>query len=1015
MKAKRRLFNLLITVVSSILFFLIACLVVRLTRLNGYYPSGADTMCHLYKGDLLYREILDGNFYPLFDRLWYNGVEMMRYWAPLPVYFIAACIAISGGSVTEGYLLFIFLICFLGGLSWLYLGFSYRRPVFGAFLGILWFFMPNNLYALYGEGNLPRSLCMVLLPLFVHYVHSYLEEDRLSSLPKLIAVFSLMALCHLGYAGMIALACLIWLSLEAAVNHRKRKCLHVCISILLGFLWIGVWAYASLQGGITSTDSSQVMRGFFQPFLLSVNPFHRLSPGGLTSFYFGLAAFLTALFGLFFSRKKEIPGFGAALIILFCTTSSMYPVLVILPGSQYLWMLRFISIALCLILFSLLIWSSLKKGFLLALCLFLVLDCIPSLKLIINDGSDIPVETRLQELSDETLITFAKSITKQRIALIDESTLGATAPFLISDFGTPMATSFGAGYQSANTAQNIVKLNEAVDLECYPYLFDRCLDLGNDTVLIRVSILKDTRDSLRRLNRAAASVGYNLVKYNDGYRVYHIDTPECFGVKTEYTAIGIGKAAINLALYYPCMEEGSSDCLDDYLFDDLADYRMIYLSGFTYKDRERAEQLVRNLAERGIRIVISAEGIPVDPHTGIRSFLGVSTSDIRFRNGYPELVTTDGVINADYFAPEYRDWQTVYLNGLDTVTGYVEEQGEQLSFLGTAGSDNIVFIGFGLPYHYSLTKDLAVGELLRKTILLEEDRLPRRTIIPLTMEYGRNYLKIVSPKNDVNTTLAFHDNFVFSSSGAKEKNHLLYVLGGETVIRMRCPYLMEGLFTTCIAAFFTLVFFLLLYYLKKSSIIRKAEILGLEPPVEGEPVLFNAKVPEGENYSVSDVSWVDMKRHRVKPGECFGTGSYLLRFRLNAEGRSRFSSGTKVYVGPKEADIFYNRDENRHLSVQLFYMVYVPLRFTEEPEDIRGRINSVLEAKWRMNRPPKTGYLQVFSEGDWEHVQLLEERQESEFYRRFHSDEPSDKRYRVVYLDEKGAMVESREFHVVFD
>lgn len=43
-----------------------------------------------------------------------------------------------------------------------------NRPYLGAFVGLIWFFMPNNLLALFVEGNLARSLCMIFLPVFIY-------------------------------------------------------------------------------------------------------------------------------------------------------------------------------------------------------------------------------------------------------------------------------------------------------------------------------------------------------------------------------------------------------------------------------------------------------------------------------------------------------------------------------------------------------------------------------------------------------------------------------------------------------------------------------------------------------------------------------------------------------------------------------------------------------------------------------------------------------------------------------
>ena len=99
-------------------------------------------------------------------------------------------------------------------------------------------------------------------------------------------------------------------------------------------------------------------------------------------FYYGLAACIIAVCGIFLGYKKSRAGFVTAVVILVCTTTAMYPVLSLLPGSQYLWMLRFISIALCFILYSFLKWDTLKKPLVLLMCVLLIADIVPSLTLI---------------------------------------------------------------------------------------------------------------------------------------------------------------------------------------------------------------------------------------------------------------------------------------------------------------------------------------------------------------------------------------------------------------------------------------------------------------------------------------------------------------------------------------------------------------------------------------------------------------------------------------------------------
>ena len=791
--------------VTLVLYAAIAVLIAMVIHWGGNYPAGVDTMCHVYKGDVLYHSILEGNWYPLYDNFWYNGVQMMRYWAPLPVYFLALCQALAGGSEIAGYLVFNGLVFFLGAVAWLYIGMKKDRPVLGGFLGVLWFFMPNNLFALFLEGNLPRSLSMVLLPLFIFFVHEFLFEKQWKALKKVVPVFTAIVLCHTGYAGMIALAMLVFLLVYKIIWKEKRMCLSVILSMVIPFAIIGIWLYPSLMGGITSTDSSQVMKGFFQDALISLNPIRRLEVG-VVDFYFGLAAFLVAVFGFICSKKQSMVGFGSAVIIFICTTSSMYVVLEKLPGSQYLWMLRFISIALCMILYSFFLWKTLRKGLIVACCVLLAADVIPSVSLLYNgEGQMSPQENMLAQ-EQRTLIDKAKEVTTQRVALMDESALGAMAQYLLTDYdGRQVQQTFGAGWQSAATANNIVDLNESMAQGYYTYLFDRALEMGNDTVLIKISQLREKEDDVKEVRECAKKVGYEQIDANKEYLLYHIDTYDTFGTKCQYSSIGIGTSAPLMAYTNPDMEKGESVNLSDYTFEELSKYKMVYLAGFTYEDKEEAEELVIRLSESGVKVLINGDGIPANERTKTREFLGVTCHEILFENGYPILYCQEQELDCNLFDKDYADWQTVYFNNLEESYGYLYDSGRKAEFVGTVKNDNICFIGLNLPYHAFLTHDEAALDLIRQLAGKELQELPEREIIPLDIAYGSDTIAITSPEEQVNTSLAYHDIFV-SKQKLQKKNQLTYVSKGTTEITMKYPYLVEGLLLTIVGVILSIWF-----------------------------------------------------------------------------------------------------------------------------------------------------------------------------------------------------------------
>jgi len=802
--------------VILVLYAAVAVLVVRLISQSGTYPDGSDTMFYVYRGELLYHSIKEqGNWYPLLDMMWYNGVQTLRYWSPVPVYILAGCQALAGGSPYDGYLLFVGLLCFFSAAVWLFIGYTHGRPWMGAFLGGLWFFMPNNLFVLITEGGLPRSLSAVFLPLYVVYLHDYVMEKRWGALPKLMLCFLMMLIFHLGWAGMIAITTLIFL-LFCCVFYRKKqrgRCLHVVAAILLCFVIPGIWVVPSLMGGITGINSSQVMAGYFQDLNITLNPFWTRMEGasrwshGDGEAYFGLAAFLLGALGILLGQKKARPGFCAAMAVCLLTSTTAYSLLRQTPGGQYLWMLRFVSIALAFLLVSFFFWRTLKRGLVFLFALLLIADAVPSMKLISIYGSNIKPEVRYDRLSEQYFINDVKALTNQRMALIEPMGGVTDGVYLTTGYGDDtVPTSFGSGIQSAVTYLNVVQLNEAADNGSYLYVFDRCLELGNDTVLVSVRELNKGMCKFEELDAAASAVGYQLMVGNEAYRVYHYDAPETFGVLSQYRAIGIGAFAPSISLYFPAVEEADSDNLNDYTYEQLSQYDVIYLAAFTYTDQASAEDMVLKLTENGTRVVILADGMPAVQHTGTQTFLGVSAYSVTFSNAYPELNTIDGKLYCDLFPDGYTKWSTVYLNGLDDVWGYLEEDGQRLEFFGTAHNENLVFLGLNLTYHYALTKDAAVGRLLTHALTISGNELPRRTVVPLSVEFdGRKTIKIRSDYDDVDTALAFHDIFE-SDQPFYQKNNLTYVDKGETVIRLHYPCLREGCAVSGAGLLLTVVF-----------------------------------------------------------------------------------------------------------------------------------------------------------------------------------------------------------------
>lgn len=802
-KEKRAVF---LTIIMPVLYLAIAVYVVWGILGNGEYPTGSDTMYHIYRGEMVYRAVGQGDWYPLFDSMWYNGVELLRYGSPLPAYIMAATQALAGGDALNGYLIFAGVIFFVGAMEWLYIGKHIGRPLLGAFLGILWFFMPYNLFVFFQEGNLARVVCMQVFPIFFYCVLSYRQRRDWKLLPTIALLLGMMILCHAGFAGLLSLGTMLYLFMDVLFDGKLRRTIEILPAMVIGAMLTGIWLLPFLSGGITRWDYSETMNRYFQDMSITLAPLERMNSNNAHG-YFGAALLAAAIIGGIFVGTKKAAGFWCGILFLMGTSTTAYLVFHTISGGEYIWMMWLFPAAFVMIFMGLLRWDNVRRPILLLLCLLMCMDCIPSLPLIFGTASGKTVEERLEDEQEGTLIARAQELTSQRMILLDGGYLESMGAYLASNYGTQVPQSGGYGWRAAATAENVAQLERALTGGSYLYLFDRCLELGNDTVLIKTAALDVDANPIEDLDIAASRVGYTLADYNEGYRLYHIDTAGDWGTVTDYEAIGIGIGAGAIALDYPALEETTSPNLSDYTYEELVQYKLVYLAGFTYDDRDYAEKLVTRLSENGVRVVIAADGIPEDRSTHDQSFLGVVCNPIRFSNGYPELDTLDGIIDPDLFPRGHLDWNTVYLEGLDECWGSLYDNDVRLEFYGTVKNENIVMIGLNLTYHYALTKDAAVGGLLEHAMTVSSNTLPRREIVPINLDYDAktDTLSLRTSSKKVNTALAYQDTF-YSAQNLYNKNHLTVVDSGTSTIHIRYPYRIRGLLVSILGMMLGIVY-----------------------------------------------------------------------------------------------------------------------------------------------------------------------------------------------------------------
>lgn len=781
-------------VLAAVLFlFLCSVGTVFLIKINGLYPGGYDVMYHLYRSDSLSRSIAGGDWFPLYDRYLYNGVQTLRYWPPLPVYVMSLCQFITG-SMLDSYLLYVGMIFFLGGCGWLLFGREYNRVGFSALAGALWFFAPDNMMVLFGSGNLPRALVAALLPYLLFFVWQFIDAKRWRGVIGVMFITPVMFLSHSGETGIVLLCLLLFLLFHAVVNRRAKEHLLLMFGILLSVLAIGIWMYPSVHGGLVSMSGgdTQNMKSSFANGWTSLNPLARLADKDST--YFGLSFFLLSLFGMLLGNKKTFPGFLTGILIYFATTLSLYPIISKLPMANLLWMTRFITVALALIFLSFMLWKQMKRAVVIFFCVVIALDSLPSVQYICTRQENRVSDVAAAQLkhAQETSLADAKAITVQRMALLDQSTYGSFAPWYLAGTKPETMCTFGAAWSSAQTAANIVQLNSAFSMGYYDYLFDRCLELGNDTVQLRISLLQHGAQDIEKAREAGGRLGYRLVKRTSSNLLFHKDVSGTFGTKTTYRGMTIGSSSRDIALMYPVFRETTDSNLNHYTYDQLKQYPTLYLSGFTYDDRETAEQLLKKLAANGTEIYIDMNRVPTDPSTKRQRLFDVEAQSISFEGRFPDLQYSGETYQMPPFAGDFSKWTTVYLTGLHKIDGSSTVNQNRVAFCGTGANPNIHFLGFNLLYYAQTTSSGQAVQLLNRVFHLQDGELPERKVIPVSVSYSPFRIKVQTEEDNVNTTLAWHDIFQ-SDHPIRDDFNLLTVDRGTTVLQMHYPYFWEGL------------------------------------------------------------------------------------------------------------------------------------------------------------------------------------------------------------------------------
>lgn len=757
-------------IVALVMAVLLSFAMILTTARTGVFPMGDDVYLYLGKADYLYQELVEGHVYPIFMDSWYNGYQMFMTSAPVPYVILAGLQWLAGGDAMSAYLLLIGVVNFVSLLSFIVLGVRMKNFWPAVCFGLLWMFFPENLRAISVDGNVPYMVLMMLLPALFVAIQSAIVKKKATAYSLVAVVVAFMFMTQPMYAILFLVGMVIIVYFYARSRNSFSGVKETMIAMSLGVIASAPWLYQA------------VMNGVFDSVSFSTE-----------SFSFGIVPFCGIFFLALFAQKESRTCITGAICLMLLSMGVYFETLQGTTIGTVVFNSAYATLAYLVLGIAFILWESGKKRIKFVLWLVLLFGCIPGTYRLIENSTGQSIYEQQVEVAKENGLTSAIRLADRRMILLGLGEELSFPAYFAQTNGIEINFSYDLTNQGAVIGENLELLNYALYSNNFGYLFDRCLILGNDTVVIKKEGLEWQKERVQELRaklvNAANEVGYTLESEDEYSFVFHMELPEYVGIGTYYDGIAIGDSSSSITLLYPDFHTGHSNRLEDYTLEELLEYRLVFLSGFRYNNKEEAENLVRNLAKNGVKVFIDMNGVPENIATNRKTFLGVTAQDVTFWDKYPVLVFEDTVYELNKFYKEYSEWGTVYIQNAQQSIGYTWVDNKPLCFFGE--TEGVYFIGFEIFAHVLETDDSAARELLEQMLSEKMGRVPKHEIHAISYTYDGSQIEISSNADRINTTLAFQTSFLSDEVLNSEQN-MLVVNQGVTTITFSYKKIMIG-------------------------------------------------------------------------------------------------------------------------------------------------------------------------------------------------------------------------------
>lgn len=784
-------------ITSVVLSAVIAACVGFFLYSSGLYLHGDAVYAQLYKLDAVAASMREGALFPLYAENWYNGYEIFRYSPPSAYIIIVMLSGAFNADYHTGICIFYGILAFVSMMGFFLFGVKQRKIVATFFAGIAFLALPSTFTAVILEGSLDVVMGLALIPCTLYFLHCFIMwKNRLAILPFSV-MMCLLVLSHyilaIAFGGVLT----IYLILYGLAVKEWKFSVSAIGNLLLLYVVMGYFLYPALSGGLlTRPHSSQ------WDVELSL----------------GVPILVIAIIGLVTTDRKRFAGFFLTIVFCVLSFSVMEPVRKLISSPTLQRSYWYLISVTAVLLFTLLLWERLRMFFLLVVLCVMVGEGMP-LMLSLQEGDSALQDS--EALIEEYLLAEAASWTDNRIALMDMATLGAFPQWYFARQGVD--SMFGWDYENALTARNQTSLNEAFFDGFYDYMFDRLLLYGNDTAVILKSLLEE--GAYENLVAAAGRNGYEVVAENENVIVFKESAVEsAYGVVTHYENLAVGDNAYYISYIYPSFGYGASACIDDYTIEELLQYHKLYLSGFTYREKEKAENMLKELSAKGTEVYIDMQHIPVNAVTGKNEFMGAYAQFVQFFEDFPVLENENGnQFKLDFQAGSYSVWDTVYVSGCEDVireTAY--EDKSHLVYWGQNHDPNVTFMGFNLVYYYLTTHNQDLKRFLDEELGISSETLPQPDIVPMQVERDSARITVRAQNDRVNCNIAAVDTLEADRIITMQEN-LFVVNQGDTTLRIVHTGHRTGMFFSILGIVILGIMWITIYVLLENNVAKSEE------------------------------------------------------------------------------------------------------------------------------------------------------------------------------------------------